>query len=105
MKKYTVIRTDDAENDLECYVAYLVREKRNPQAARNLLDDYDETIDSLKNVAGSLAEPSSNKLRERGLKRINFLHHAYLLLYRIEDDTVYVTNVFHQKEDFESKLR
>ena len=105
MKKYTVIRTDDAENDLACYVAYLVRQKRNPQAARNLLDDYDETIDSLENVAGSLAEPSSSKLRERGLKRINFLHHAYLLLHRIEDDTVYVTNVFHQTEDFESKLR
>ena len=48
MKKYTVLRTDDAENDaendLECYVACLVNQKRNPQAARNLLDDYDETI-------------------------------------------------------------
>ncbi|MBR1642158.1 MAG: type II toxin-antitoxin system RelE/ParE family toxin [Butyrivibrio sp.] len=105
MKKYNAIRTDDAENDLERYIAYLINEKQNPQAASNVLDDYDETIDSLEEVAGSLREPTSLKLRSRGLKRMNFLHHDYLLLYRIEGETVYITNVFHQREDFESKLR
>ena len=45
---YKVIVTKDAEEDLDRFVQYLVMEKKSPQAARNVLDDYDSTIESLK---------------------------------------------------------
>ena len=40
---YKVVVTPDAEHDLEEYVGYLLFEKKNDQAARNLLDDFEIT--------------------------------------------------------------
>lgn len=47
---YEVVVTRDAEEDLECFVQYLIIEKGSVQAAENVLNDYDATIESLKHV-------------------------------------------------------
>ncbi len=64
MKQYKVIVTPDAEEDLRKYVAYLRDVKKNPQAVKNVLEDFRDTKKSLKNVAGSIKEPDSEKLKE-----------------------------------------
>ena len=81
---YKVVITKDAEDDLDRFVKYLIFEKKNMQAAQNVLDDYDATIESLKHVAGSLKLCDNPKLRALGYRRINFLSHRYFMLYRIE---------------------
>ena len=63
---YKVVITKDAEDDLDRFVKYLIFEKKNMQAAQNVLDDYDATIESLKHVAGSLKLCDNLKLRELG---------------------------------------
>lgn len=105
MKIYRVSVTADAKADLKRYKDYLVDEKKNRQAARNVVLDFSQTKDDLKKSAWSLAEPESQKLLERGLKRINFRSHDYFLLYRIEGSRVFVTNMFHDLEDYENKLK
>ena len=106
MKQYKVIITPDAEDDFEKYLEYLLNIKKNPQAYINLLQDFEDTKNSLSNIAGSISEPKSERLRERYLKRMNFLHHNYFLLFYFGDDEiVYITNVFHGLEAFEDKLR
>lgn len=106
MMKYNVKVTPDAEKDLKAYLTYLYNVKRNPQAVKNVIEDFNETANMLSAVASSIAEPDSEKLKARGLKRINFKRHNYFLLYYIgSDDVVYITNVFHNLEDFENKLR
>ena len=106
MKKFRVIVTPDAESELRGYLTYLRRVKKNPQAVKNVLKDFTETKKALSSVAKSLPDPESEKLRERGLKRINFERHNYFLLYYIdENDVVFVTDVFHGLENFEEKLR
>ena len=44
MKTWRVIVTDDVQDDLDNFVYYLLVEKLNRQAAKAVLDDYDETI-------------------------------------------------------------
>lgn len=66
--------------------------------------DFSQTKDELKKSAGSLADPESKKLLEKRLKRINFRSHEYFA-YRIEGSRVFVTNMFHDLEDYESKLK
>ena len=106
MKKFRVIVTPDAESELRKYLVYLRRVKKNPQAAKNVLEDFRETKKTLSSVAKSLSDPDSEKLRERGLKRINFGKHNYFLLYYIdENEVVFITDVFHGLENFEEKLR
>ena len=79
-------------------------EKKSEQAARNLLNDFEATKTSLSNVAGSLKLCDNPKLRALGYRRINFLSHRYFMLYRIENDTVYVDNIFHELQDYENKM-
>lgn len=101
---YKVFVTKDAEEDLEHFVNYLVVEKKNLQAARNVLNDYDATIETLKHVAGSLKLCDNPELRQLGYRRINFLNHRYFMMYRIEDKVVYVDNIFHELQDYENRL-
>lgn len=101
---YKVVLMGDAEEDLDRFVTYLLFDKRSEQAARNLLNDFEATKISLSSVAGSLKLCDNPKLKEMGYRRINFLSHRYFMLYRIEDDTVFVDNIFHELQDYEGKM-
>ena len=101
---YKVAVTSDAEEDLERFIKYLIIEKENMQAAENVLNDYDATIESLKHVAGSLKLCDNPRLRQLEYRRINFLNHRYFMLYRIVDNIVFVDNIFHELQDYENKL-
>lgn len=102
--EYKVVVTKDAEEDLERFVKYLIIEKESMQAAVNVLNDYDATIESLKHVAGSLKLCDNPKLHQLEYHRINFLNHRYFLLYRIVDNVVFVDNIFHESQDYENKM-
>jgi len=101
---YKVVVTRDAEEDLEHFIEYLIFEKESMQAAQNVLNDYDATIESLKHVAGSLKLCDNQRLHQLGYRRINFLNYRYFMLYRIEDDVVFVDNIFHDLQDYENKM-
>ncbi|MCQ2529273.1 MAG: type II toxin-antitoxin system RelE/ParE family toxin [Saccharofermentans sp.] len=98
---YKVFVTQNAEADLESFVRYLAVDKLSPQAAVNVLVDYEATIEVLTRVAGSLRLCYNSKLSALGYRRINFLNHKYFMLYRIENDTVFVDNIYHASQDYE----
>ncbi len=102
--EYKVAVTADAEEDLNQYIRYLLMEKKSEQAARNILDDFEATIQSLKNVAGSLKLCDNPRLKELGYRRINFFSHRYFMMYRIVEDIVFIDNIFHELQDYENKM-
>ena len=104
MKRYKVYITGRAFSDLRIRIGYLRNEKKSMQAAQALFDDYRETRSILANIAGALADPDDEKLKRRGLKRINFLHHNYFMLFRIDGDKAVVVEIFHGLEDYDKKL-
>ena len=104
MKRYKVYITGRAFSDLRIRIGYLRNEKKSMQAAQALFDDYRETRSILANIAGALADPDDEKLKQRGLKRINFLRHNYFMLFRIEKEKVIIVRVFHGLEDYQNKL-
>ena len=101
---YKIVMSKGAEEDIDRFVTYLLFEQKSEQAARNLINDFEATKINLTNVAESLKLCDNPKLRELGYHRINFLSHRYFMLYRIENDTVYVDNIFHELQDYENKL-
>lgn len=58
----------------------------------------------LKHVAGSLKMCDNSRLEELGYHRINFQKHRYFILYRIENDVVYVDDIFHELQDYENRM-
>lgn len=101
---YKVVVTEDAEEDLDQFVRYLLFAKKSKQAAGNLLDDFELTKRQLENVAASLKECSNPRLKELGYRRINFINHRYFMLYRIEDNTAIVDKIFHELQDYDKNL-
>ena len=102
--EYRIVVTADAEADLESFIRYLLFEKKSEQAAANVLNDFEATKQNLVRVAGSLKFCDNPRLRELGYRRINFASHRYFMLYRIEKDQVIIDNIFHELQDYESKM-
>ena len=97
---YKVVVTAEAEEDLNQFIQYLLFAKKNKQAAKNVLDDFEDTIKKLKYVASSLNVCDNPRLQSLGYRRINFQQHRYFMLYRIENDVVYVDDIFHELQDY-----
>ncbi len=92
---YKVVVTAEAEEDLNQFIQYLLFAKKNKQAAKNVLDDFENTIKKLKYVADSLIVCGNPRLQSLGYRRINFQQHRYFMLYRIENDVVYGATVMY----------
>ena len=102
---YRVVITDEAAQDLKNCIDYLVNAKKTTQAAISLLDDFDDTIATLSIVAGSLKLCESPNMKARGLKKLYFLRHDYFMVFLVEKQTAYVTNIFHELEDADNKIK
>ena len=102
---YKVVVTAEAEEDLNQFIQYLLFAKKNKQAAKNVLDDFEDTIKKLKYVASSLNVCDNPRLQSLGYRRINFQQHRYFMLYRIENDVVYVDDIFHELQDYENRYK
>lgn len=101
---YKVVVTAEAEEDLNQFIQYLLLAKKNKQAAKNVLDDFEDTVELLKHVAESLKTCDNPHLQSLGYHRINFQKHRYFMLYRIEDDVIYVDDIFHELQDYENRM-
>lgn len=101
---YKVIITEDAEADMDKFVHYPLSEKKNEQAAINLIDDFEATIAILGHAAESLKMCGNQHLKELGYRRINFMSHRYFMLYRVEENKVFVDSIFHELQDYENKM-
>ena len=97
---YKIVVTAEAQEDLNQFIQYLLFAKKNKQAAKNVLDDFEYTIKKLKYVASSLKVCDNPRLQSLGYRRINFQQHRYFMLYRIENDVVYVDDIFHELQDY-----
>ena len=103
MNKWIVVATEDVQNDLDRFVYYLLVEKLNNQAAKAVLDDYDETIAELANIAGSLKPLEDPDLSD--YRKIRFRRHNYYLLYRIQEDIAIIDRMFHDLQDIDKAMK
>ena len=55
-------------------------------------------------MAGTIRSPDEPELVERDLKKMLFLHHDYVVLFRIGGDIAYIVKIFHTSEDYVRKL-
>lgn len=102
MDSFNVVISPKALTQLNDYIDYLQYTLLNEQAAYEVWQDALETRDQLSRVAKSLKFCSHPQLQKYGYHIIHFLRHRYLMLYRIEDCTVYVDAIYHQLQDYEN---
>ena len=102
MDLYNVIVSDLAELDLDIFLDFLINVKLSRQSAESVYQDYVETLEMLKLVAGSLKLDYDPDFAALGYRRIGFLHHSYFMSYRIENNTAIVDRIYHEAQDYSS---
>ena len=102
MDLFKIIISPRALSQLNEYISYLQYTLMNEQAAESVWKDAMETRAQLVSAAGSLKLCSHPELKRQGYRSIRFIHHRYIMLYRVEEATVYVEAVYHQLQDYEN---
>lgn len=99
---YKVILTHPAKVQLEHIIDYILSKYENSQEALSIMEDAEETRFRLSHVAASLKLCDDAKLHSLGYRTIHFKHHRYFMLYRIQDDIVYVDAIYHDLQDYKN---
>lgn len=94
-----------ASGQYDKFLKYIYHTLQNPQAADNLMKDFDDTIAILERQAGSFGYCSSKRLRKLGFHKIHFQRHKYLLVYRIKQNSVIIEGMYHELQDYENAIR
>ena len=102
MVSYKIIISPKALSQLEEYIDYIQFTLFNQQAADAVWSDAIETANKLETVAGSPKKCDDPELNELCYRKMNFLHHRYVMIYRIDNNTVYLEAIYHQFQDYEN---
>lgn len=101
---YRVILTISAKTQLDHIIEYVLFKYENAQAALSIMNDAEETKRRLSCVADGLKLCEDQRLHSLGYRTIHFKRHRYFMLYRIQDNTVYVDAIYHDLQDYEGIL-
>ena len=91
-----------AERDLHKIVDYISNELYNPDAALNLIDEFETAILKLADF------PEMYSVHETDVTDVIFRKIAiknYVVFYTLQDNIVYIAFVFHQLQDFDIVLK
>ena len=91
---YEVVITSIAEDDIDSIVRYLIRKKRNKSAAK-FLNDVENAVKVLECSAESFQFCVNRRLHDSGYRKLHLKKSKYFVLYRIEDNIVYLDDIFH----------
>lgn len=104
MDTYKTIISPRAVELLESYLNYIENEYSAYETARSIYQDALETQKRLETVAGSLGYLKDPALPSMGYRKINFKHHRYLMIYRVDGDKAFIVAIYHQSQDYENIL-
>ena len=102
--RFKVELSDLAASQYDKILAYIYHVLKNPQAADNLMQDFDDTIEILESQAENFGYCRSERLRKMGFHKIHFKRHRYLLVYRVKHGTVIVEGMYHELQDYENAI-
>lgn len=96
---FKVVTSEDAEEQLYEALDYIRNVLCNEFAAINVYVDYLNTTRSLRLFPRAHRKCDGEALKD--YHRVNLRKHRYFLLYRVENDTVYIERFYHASQDYE----
>lgn len=101
---YKIKISEFAQMQLDNILYHIVFQLNNSYAAKSVLKDFQDAVERLSYIAGSLPLCNAIELKEKGYRKIHFRKHNYLIMYRVCDDCVQVDGIYHELEDYEKLL-
>lgn len=101
---YKIVITERAEELLENLVNYLLLNIKNRQAATHLLDCVENLYIRLEENPFQFPISKDTYLFHKGYREAVLTDMRYLVIYKIEDNIVYILGVFHELEQYKNKV-
>lgn len=101
---FNVELSELAEYQYDNILSYISSVLKNPQAVKNVMDDFEDTIERLEKRADTFGFCKSKRLKEMGLHKIRFAKHRYMFVYRIIDEKVIIEGMYHELQDYENSI-
>lgn len=101
---FDVIMSDKAVKQYDSILDYVSYKLKNERAVIGIIDDFDDVITTLENMADSFEYCRSKRLRNLGLRKIKLARYKYLLIYRIKNNQVIVEGMYHELQDYENSM-
>lgn len=101
---YKLIITEKTEELLDNLIYHLIYRQKNTQAAVHLFESIDRIYDRLEENLFQFPESRDTSLRRRGYREAVLTDMDYVIIFRIEEASVYVTGIFHQMENYRKKV-
>ncbi len=100
MKRYRVMVTKPAENDLQGIARYIARELKEPAAAQRLVSKIKEAVMGLAEMPARHALVADEHLAAQGIRKIPVENYIIFYLISETDTTVTVIRVLYGKRDW-----
>lgn len=101
---YNLIITDRADEMIDEKVNYLLIKFKNQQAASHLLNGISVLYDRMEDNPFQFPDSKEPYLLKRGYKEAYISDMDYKMVFRIDGDDLYVVGLFHDLEDYASKV-
>lgn len=79
-------------------VDYITHALGSPSAAKAFMDEFDDCLDSLRELPEMCPVSRLDGPRQLGYRVA--LVKNYVLLYRLQEETIYIMHIFHQSQDY-----
>ena len=101
---YKLVVTENAAQQIESIVDYIMYRLHNKQAAIDVINDVEKAYTKLRVMPEAFAYCYDRYLFAKGYRKLTLEKHQYIILYQIKDRVVYVNGVFHMLENYREKL-
>lgn len=101
---YKVHYSKLAEEQMDRIISYILYKLKNYQAAVNVMNDAEETVEELSVVAKNLEFCRDPELHEKGYRSIHFKRHRYHMVYQIEREKVEIKGIYHDLQDVDHTI-
>ena len=102
MKKYDVLMTDEASNDIRGIADYISSELREPALALKLISRLKDAISSLEDMPQRCSLVADETLAQQGIRKM--LVENYIGFYVLDEPkgAVYVIRILYNRRDWKS---
>ena len=101
---YKTVFTEQAEKMLDCIVNYLLNTLENVQAANHFLNETNNLIQRLEDNPYQFPVCKDTFLFKKGYREALINKMNYIIIFKIENELVYILGIFHQLENYKVYL-
>ena len=101
---YKLIITENADEQIDASIHYLLNKLDNPGAASRLLDGISAVFDRLEANPYQFPKSSDAYLESKGYHEALIRDMNYKIVFRIDAEMVYIVGFFHDSEDHAARI-